>query len=69
MLKFRCFICLRKFKKPGALLITPPNIRGLITKRHICYNCFGILFINHLKMIDKKWKQYKPMSCKEGEKN
>lgn len=64
-MKINCDICFKLFKKPGALLFSPPFGRAVV-KTHICEDCYEAKFRRYA-MSDYKVK-YKKFKLKETTK-
>lgn len=40
-----CLSCKRELEEPGAILLSPPDSKGMIEKLHICVDCYRKLQI------------------------
>jgi len=40
-MRIKCDICKKVLKKQGALAFTPPDKDHMVTKLHICGDCWG----------------------------
>jgi hypothetical protein len=45
MLEIFCDRCAKKLKRPGGLVLSPPDKNNLVEKLHLCIRCFQDLMI------------------------
>lgn len=40
MIKIKCVACGEELEELGAILLSPPNFKGYVKKRHLCRHCY-----------------------------
>ena len=77
MIKVYCMLCKSELKKPGAILLSPPDKEDRVVKRHLCDKCYKewdsllekVGFLKHLDFCSKtvaSWPEWKRNALKLG---
>lgn len=43
-IKVICMRCSRALTKPGAILLSPPMLKSLVKKDHLCSDCYNTFY-------------------------